>query len=184
MVRDRWQDIYRLSSLNIILINTTGNQQAFCSVFVAIWKIQGELYFYTSILFFKKSINKDNKLTLIVYKINIIHINLKKYIPRRYRRKLNVHKTFWRRPRPLQNVLCTFNLLPVSTGYICFLKINDDECRNYEAYIFPLFHETVKNSGNSDVHLPLTWETKSSIASSNPKCVMNSNFRLYFWPSS
>ena len=31
-------------------------------------------------------------------------------------RKLNVHKTFRRRPgRPL-NVLCTFNLRPVSTG--------------------------------------------------------------------
>ena len=77
MVRDRWQDIYRLSSLNTILINITGNQHAFCSVFVAIWKIQGELHFYTSILFFKKSIYKNTKLTLIVYKINIIHINLK-----------------------------------------------------------------------------------------------------------
>ena len=31
-------------------------------------------------------------------------------------RKLNVHKTFRRRPRRLLNVLCTFNLRPVSTG--------------------------------------------------------------------
>ena len=31
-------------------------------------------------------------------------------------RKLNVHKTFWRRPARLQNVLCTSNLRPVSTG--------------------------------------------------------------------
>ena len=30
-------------------------------------------------------------------------------------RKLNLHKTFRRRPRRLPNVLCTFNLRPVST---------------------------------------------------------------------
>ena len=36
-------------------------------------------------------------------------------------RKLNVHKTFRRRPGHILNVLCTFNLLLVSTGiYICF----------------------------------------------------------------
>ena len=33
-------------------------------------------------------------------------------------RKLNVHKTFRRRPGRLQNVLSTFNLRPVSTGYL------------------------------------------------------------------
>ena len=32
-------------------------------------------------------------------------------------RKLNVHKTFKRRPGPLLNVLCAFNLRPVSTGW-------------------------------------------------------------------
>ena len=31
-------------------------------------------------------------------------------------RKLNVHKTFIRLPGRLLNVLCTFNLRPVSTG--------------------------------------------------------------------
>ena len=31
-------------------------------------------------------------------------------------RKLNVHKTFRKRPERLLNVLCTFNLRPVSTG--------------------------------------------------------------------
>ena len=31
-------------------------------------------------------------------------------------RKLNVHKTFRRRPERLLNVLCTFNLRPLSTG--------------------------------------------------------------------
>ena len=32
-------------------------------------------------------------------------------------RKLNIHKTLRRRPRRLLNVLCMFNLRPVSTGY-------------------------------------------------------------------
>ena len=35
-------------------------------------------------------------------------------------RKLNVHKTFRRRPGRLLNVLCTFNLHPVSIGNIQF----------------------------------------------------------------
>ena len=38
-------------------------------------------------------------------------------------RKFNVHKTFRRRSGRLLNVLCTFNLRPVSTGKvyeICF----------------------------------------------------------------
>ena len=33
-------------------------------------------------------------------------------------RKLNVHKTFRRRPGPLLNVTCTFNVRHLSTGYI------------------------------------------------------------------
>ena len=37
-------------------------------------------------------------------------------IPVDTRRKLNVHKMFKRRPGRLLNVLCTFNLRPVSTG--------------------------------------------------------------------
>ena len=35
-------------------------------------------------------------------------------------RKLNVHKTFRRRPGRLLHVLCTFNLRPVSTGFASF----------------------------------------------------------------
>ena len=37
-------------------------------------------------------------------------------------RKLNVHKAFKRRPGCLLNVLCTFNLRPVSTGETDFKK--------------------------------------------------------------
>ena len=33
--------------------------------------------------------------------------------------KCNVHKTFRRRPGHLLNVLLTFNLRPVSTGWFC-----------------------------------------------------------------
>ena len=33
-------------------------------------------------------------------------------------RKLNIHKAFRRRPGRLLNVLCTFNLRPVSTGFL------------------------------------------------------------------
>ena len=33
-------------------------------------------------------------------------------------RKLNIHKTFRRRPGRLLNVLCTFKLRPVSTGIL------------------------------------------------------------------
>ena len=37
-------------------------------------------------------------------------------------RKLNVHKTFRRRPGRLLNALCTFNLRPVSTGEVFYKK--------------------------------------------------------------
>ena len=40
------------------------------------------------------------------------------YTPVDTGRKLNVHKTFRSRPWRLLNVLCTFNLRPVSTGTI------------------------------------------------------------------
>ena len=50
----------------------------------------------------------------------IFHIWTHDYILNRYPvdtgRKLNVHKTFRRRPGRLLNVLCTCNLRPVSTG--------------------------------------------------------------------
>ena len=42
-------------------------------------------------------------------------------------RKLNVHKTFIRRLRLLLNVLCTFNLRPVSTGY-GYVSVSTREC--------------------------------------------------------
>ena len=37
-------------------------------------------------------------------------------------RKLNVHKTFRRRPGRLLDVLCTFNLRPVSTGFLTMVS--------------------------------------------------------------
>ena len=43
-------------------------------------------------------------------------------------RKLNVHKTFRRRPGRLLNVFCTFNLCPVSTGTIYAWEISGEAC--------------------------------------------------------
>ena len=41
---------------------------------------------------------------------------VERYLPVDTGRKLNLHKTFKRRPGRHLNVLCTFNLRPVSTG--------------------------------------------------------------------
>ena len=50
---------------------------------------------------------------LIIIRVNCF---FQVYNPADTGRKLNVHKTFRRRPRRLQNVLCTFNLRPLPTG--------------------------------------------------------------------
>ena len=42
-------------------------------------------------------------------------------------RKLNVHKTFRRRPGCLLNVLCAFNLRPVYRGYILLLLVSNKD---------------------------------------------------------
>ena len=62
------------------------------------------------------------------------------------KRKLNVHKTFRRPPGRLLNVLCTFNLRPVSTGLVewkmCIINYIDflpstkrSQCLAYKAAI-------------------------------------------------
>ena len=57
-------------------------------------------------------------------------------------RKLNVHKTFRKRLRRLLNVLCTFNLCPVSTGY-------GDEIRVSATYLITI---TLINNRKNDVN--------------------------------
>ena len=61
-------------------------------------------------------------------------------------RKFNVHKTFRRRPGRLLNVLCTFNLRPLSTGwyYMCnsdiinkFWKQKDSEWLGDKFFFYP-----------------------------------------------
>ena len=48
--------------------------------------------------------------------------------------KLNVHKTFRKRPGCLLNVLYTFNLRPVSTGYaLSACRIRDELSKPYQA---------------------------------------------------
>ena len=53
-----------------------------------------------------------------ILKLNLTLTIATKQLPRRQRRKFNVHKTFRRRPGRVLNVLCTFSLRPVSLGYI------------------------------------------------------------------
>ena len=50
--------------------------------------------------------------------IQIKHTYLFYLYPVSVGRKLNIHKTFKRRPARLLNVLCTFSLYPVSTGWL------------------------------------------------------------------
>ena len=47
-------------------------------------------------------------------------------------RKLNVHKTFRRRPGHLLNVLCTFNLRAVSTGILAI----QNESKHFAQHFF------------------------------------------------
>ena len=54
-------------------------------------------------------------------------------------RKLNVDKTFRRRPVRLLKLLCTFSLRPVSTGHVYF---------------------TLKRCGNDRFHVVSTWNTR------------------------
>ena len=51
-------------------------------------------------------------------------------------RKLNVHKTFRRRPVRLLNVLCTFNLRPVSMGISQLTRILKSSTACQNSYLF------------------------------------------------
>ena len=59
---------------------------------------------------------------ILVFCYNLEAPNLKYRDPLGTGRKLNVYKTFRRRTGRLLNVLCTFNLRPVSTGN-CWNKL-------------------------------------------------------------
>ena len=65
--------------------------------------------------------------------------NNKYIVPIDTRRKLNVHKTFRRRPGRLLNVLCTFNLLPVSTGVCLYCKLSEAYLRPCQAFTVEIF---------------------------------------------
>ena len=53
-----------------------------------------------------------------ILKISRTEVKSQSSVPVDTGRKLNVHTTFRRRPERLLNVLCTFNLRPVSTGLV------------------------------------------------------------------
>ena len=69
--------------------------------------------FLTIFLKFRKSYFQKH--LPINYSIRV-HLASKQIYPVDTGRKLNVYKTFRRRPGRLLNILCTFNLRPVSTG--------------------------------------------------------------------
>ena len=66
------------------------------------------------------------------YRTTVSHFdNSLKPFPVGTGRKLNVHKTFRRRPGRLLNVLCTFNLRPVSIGSMSFdFYVDRNLCSN------------------------------------------------------
>ena len=66
-------------------------------------------------------------------------------------RKLNVHKTFRRRPRCLLNVLCTFNSRPVSTGCDIVINYISDNEDNTIININGNKSETNENVSNNDM---------------------------------
>ena len=90
-------------------------------------------------------------------------------LSRRHRTKLNVRKTFRRRPGCLLNVLCTFNSRPVSAGcrkVINYISDNeDDTIININANK----SETNENVSNNDMS---TVQTKPS---SKGTCLVTRN---------
>ena len=93
-------------------------------------------------------LNTAIKIFCLLYSLNIPHSNQIHQIillnalypslqsPVDTGRKLNVHKTFRRRPGRLLNVLCTINLRPVPSGSLSFGEISF-------CVILPLSRETV-----------------------------------------
>ena len=65
-------------------------------------------------------------------------------------RKLNVHKTFRRRPGRLLKVLCTFSLRPVSTGFEIKRLLSTFYCTDYPIFFLscglPFTHNFTKSS--------------------------------------
>ena len=100
-------------------------------------------------------------------------------------RKLKVHKTFRKRPRRLLNVLCTFNLRPVSTGssHNCFVKFF---IRNGiwlpQKYFFSLRGVCLFKIFNSqNLCNPLSLFTNTSIDNLSSKSLINVSFEKYLY---
>ena len=97
------------------------------------------------------------------------------------RRKLNVHKTFRRRPRRLLNVLCTFNLRPRPTGHVQGIKFLNVLSR------FPSSRKitrTMYSSMLEQISLQCHALMKITVAGNQQKFDSRSNSALYilnFW---
>ena len=73
-------------------------------------------------------------------------------------RKLNVHKTFRRRPGRLLNVVYTFNLRPVSTGSVQKKKLIDATCE-LNTKTFSEEHISSQNVATFIVHAGRRWSS-------------------------
>ena len=71
-------------------------------------------------------------LLFLILQETMLDFKFLRYKPVDTGRKLNIHKTFRRRPGRLLNVLCTFNLRPVSTGkpFVSFIR-SVERCLTY-----------------------------------------------------
>ena len=87
------------------------------------------------------------------------------------RRKLNVHKTFRRRLGRLLNVLCTFNLRPMSTGWVSKywsgISAKISKCLSIYFHFMVSFHQLLTFKINSpsnyytqSINFNQTWWTE------------------------
>ena len=90
-------------------------------------------------------------------------------------RKLNVHKTFRWRPRRHLNVLCTFNLRPVSTEYVYIVCIKEEksEWLKYLSLIISPLKILV-------IAIIITATTTTTIINNDNKCIENFLPSAYF----
>ena len=73
--------------------------------------------------------------------------------------KLNAHKTFRRRPGCVLNVLCTFNLRPVSRGWSLFRKRFQHRCFsvNIGKFLKTFFREHLRKTASRYLAKNLIW---------------------------
>ena len=99
-------------------------------------------------------------------------------------RKLNVHKTFRRRPGRLLNVFCTFNLRPVSTGLVTSLIFyfsllvwpNSKQAHIYSLYLTFLLNDSVNFFWRQSICQGVSVLSSNSNVEDNEDCTREDYF--------